>query len=118
MKIRIGYDLVFDCPRPTPVILILKVHTSRAQDLLVPDRIVTEPSIPVDAWLDSFDNRCARILAPEGGEQIMEAAMAIRHGIPVRAIASAFHPYLTQSEAVKLCAQAFDKDVAKMSCCA
>ena len=59
----------------------------------------------------------ARILAPEGGEQIMEAALAIRHGIGVSDLASAFHPYLTQAEGIKLCAQTFGKDVAKLSCC-
>lgn len=59
----------------------------------------------------------ARILAPEGGEQIMEASLAIRHGISVSDLASAFHPYLTQSEGIKLCAQTFGKDVAKLSCC-
>jgi mercuric reductase len=59
----------------------------------------------------------ARILAPEGGEQIMETALAIRHGIGVSDLASAFHPYLTQAEGIKLCAQTFGKDVAKLSCC-
>lgn len=59
----------------------------------------------------------ARILAPEGGEQIMEAALAIRHGIGVSELASAFHPYLTQAEGIKLCAQTFGKDVARLSCC-
>lgn len=59
----------------------------------------------------------ARILAPEGGEQIMETALAIRHGIGVSDLASAFHPYLTQAEGIKLCAQTFSKDVAKLSCC-
>lgn len=59
----------------------------------------------------------ARILAPEGGEQIMEAALAIRHGIGVSQLAAAFHPYLTQAEGIKLCAQTFGKDVTKLSCC-
>lgn len=59
----------------------------------------------------------ARVLAPEGGEQIMEAAMAIRFGIGVSEIAAMFHPYLTQAEGVKLCAQTFEKDVKKLSCC-
>lgn len=59
----------------------------------------------------------ARVLAPEGGEQIMEAALAIRHGIGVSELATAFHPYLTQAEAIKLCAQTFTKDVSKLSCC-
>lgn len=59
----------------------------------------------------------ARILAPEGGEQIMEAALAIRHGIGVSELAAAFHPYLTQAEGIKLCAQTFGKDITKLSCC-
>ncbi len=60
----------------------------------------------------------ARILAPEGGEQVMEAALAIRHAIGASELAAAFHPYLTQSEAIKLAAIAFGKDVNQLSCCA
>lgn len=59
----------------------------------------------------------ARVLAQEGGEQIMEAALAIRFGIGVSEIAAMFHPYLTQAEGIKLCAQAFSKDVKRLSCC-
>lgn len=59
----------------------------------------------------------ARVLAQEGGEQIMEAAMAIRFGVGVSQIAAMFHPYLTQAEGIKLCAQAFSRDVKKLSCC-
>jgi mercuric reductase len=59
----------------------------------------------------------ARIVAPEGGEQLMEAAMAIRYGISVADLASMFHPYLTQAEGIKLCAQGFTKDVSRLSCC-
>ncbi|MFQ5599073.1 MAG: mercury(II) reductase [Candidatus Krumholzibacteriia bacterium] len=60
----------------------------------------------------------ARILAPEGGEQIMEASLAIRFGLLVSGIARHFHPYLTQSEGMKLAAQSFERDVTKLSCCA
>ncbi len=60
----------------------------------------------------------ARILAPEGGELLMEAAVAIRHGITVAQLATMFHPYLTLSEGIKLSALSFGKDVKKLSCCA
>ncbi len=60
----------------------------------------------------------ARILAPEGGELLMELVLAIRHGITVNELAETLHPYLTLSEAVKLAALSFGKDVAKLSCCA
>ncbi len=60
----------------------------------------------------------AHVLAPEAGEMIQEAAMAIAFEIPVDAIAAMLHPYLTYAEALKLAAQAFTKDVTKLSCCA
>ena len=37
MKIRIGYDMVYECPQPTPMILMLNIHYSRASDIVVPD---------------------------------------------------------------------------------
>ena len=60
----------------------------------------------------------ARILAPEGSELLMEVSLAIRHRITVKEIVSAFHPYLTLSEGIKLAAITFGKDVSKLSCCA
>jgi mercuric reductase len=60
----------------------------------------------------------AHILAPEAGEMIQEAVLAITFGIPVSAIAAMLHPYLTYAEGLKLAAQAFTKDVTKLSCCA
>ena len=60
----------------------------------------------------------ARVLAPEGSELLMEVSLAIRHGITVKEIVSAFHPYLTLSEGIKLAAITFGKDVSKLSCCA
>jgi mercuric reductase len=60
----------------------------------------------------------AHILAAEAGEMIMEPALAIRFGLTIDDLTSTFHPYLTLSEGIKLAAQAFDKDVAQLSCCA
>ncbi len=60
----------------------------------------------------------AHILAAEAGEMITEPALAIKLGLTIEDLASMFHPYLTLSEGIKLAAQTFDKDVAKLSCCA
>lgn len=60
----------------------------------------------------------AQILSAEAGEMIMGPAMAIRHGLLIEDLATTFHPYLTLSEGIKLAAQTFTKDVAKLSCCA
>jgi len=60
----------------------------------------------------------ARILAPEAGDLVMEAALAIRCGLTTDDLAGMLHPYLTQSEGIKLCAQSFSADLGKLSCCA
>ena len=60
----------------------------------------------------------ARILAAEGSELLMEAALAIKFGITVHQLRESFHPYLTLGEGMKLAALAFVKDPAHLSCCA
>jgi mercuric reductase len=60
----------------------------------------------------------AHILAAEAGEMISEPVLAIKHGLTIEDLTTTFHPYLTLSEGIKLAAQTFDKDVAKLSCCA
>jgi len=60
----------------------------------------------------------AHVLAPEGADSIQTAALAIRHGMTVDDLADTIFPYLTTVEGLKLAALAFDKDVAKLSCCA
>jgi len=60
----------------------------------------------------------AHILAAEAGETITEPTLAVKFGLTIEDLISTFHPYLTLSEGTKLAAQAFTKDVAKLSCCA
>ena len=66
VEIRVGYELIYDCPQPTPMMLVLNIHYTRASDLAVPDHVITEPSIPIAAYRDSFGNWCSRIVAPKG----------------------------------------------------
>jgi hypothetical protein len=37
IKIRIGYELLNDFPQPTPLIMVLGTHFSRASDIVVPE---------------------------------------------------------------------------------
>src|SRR5581483_10975420 len=60
----------------------------------------------------------AHILAPEGSDSIQTAVLAIRQGLTIDDIAETIFPYLTTVEGLKLAALAFEKDVAKLSCCA
>jgi transglutaminase-like putative cysteine protease len=66
MHIRVGYELIYDCPQPTPMLLSLHIHFTRASDLVVPDHLITRPSVPITAYRDSFGNWCSRIVAPKG----------------------------------------------------
>jgi transglutaminase-like putative cysteine protease len=66
MKLRIGYELIYECPQPTPMILTLNVHFSRVSDLVIPDYLLSDPSLPIQAYRDSFGNWCTRVVAPTG----------------------------------------------------
>lgn len=66
MQLRIGYELIYNFPKPTPIILVVNIHDSRACDIVVPDVLTVEPSVPITAYLDAFGNRCKRVLAPAG----------------------------------------------------
>ena len=65
-KIRAGYEISYDCPQPTPMILTLSVHPSRMSDLLTADRMRLNPPIPAKTYHDSFGNFCHVIRAPTG----------------------------------------------------
>ncbi len=58
----------------------------------------------------------AHILAVEAGEYIMEPTLAIKFGLTIEDLTDTLHPYLTLGEGIKLAAQTFEKDVAKLSC--
>lgn len=60
----------------------------------------------------------AHILAPEGADSIQTAARAIKHGMSVQSLGETIFHYLTTVEGLKLAALAFDRDVARLSCCA
>lgn len=60
----------------------------------------------------------AHVLAEGAGDVIQAAVVAMHYHATVDEIAAMFHPYLTMAEALKLAAQAFNKDVKNLSCCA
>ena len=60
----------------------------------------------------------AQILAPEGADSIQTMALAIKFGMTTAELGETIFPYLTTVEGLKLAAQGFEKDVAKLSCCA
>ena len=59
-----------------------------------------------------------QIIAPEGSDTIQTLVMALKFGMTTKALGETIFPYLTTVEGLKLAAQTFDMDVAKLSCCA
>jgi len=59
-----------------------------------------------------------QIVAPEGSDSIQTLAMALKFDMTTKALGATIFPYLTTVEGLKLAAQTFDMDVAKLSCCA
>jgi transglutaminase-like putative cysteine protease len=82
MQIRLGFDIVYDCPQPTPMILNLNVHFTRVSDLLGRDDLVFNPPVPMSAYRDSFGNWCTRILAPKGRTRVSADAVVNDSGLP------------------------------------
>ena len=64
MKIRVGFELVYEFAQSTPMVLMLNVHPSRTCDLLKPDQLQVSPLVPVTRYLDAFGNICRRLIAP------------------------------------------------------
>jgi len=66
MRIHTGFEIVYDCPDPVPMLLTLSVHPSRRDDLETPDWLRTDPPLDVIQYIDGFGNICSRVQAPAG----------------------------------------------------
>jgi len=66
VKIRFGYEMVFQCPQVTPMVLLLSAAPGEGQRLLVSDRMQTDPNLPQQTYQDVFGNACTRLVAPVG----------------------------------------------------
>jgi len=89
MQIRVGYELIYDCPQPIPMILTLNIHYTRVSDIAVPDHLITNPSVLLTAYRDLFGNWCSRIVAPTGQVRLSANAIVNDTGEPDVVAASA-----------------------------
>lgn len=82
MQIQLGYELRYTFNQPTPMILTLNVHHSRAGDLIRPDQLHTDPHVPYRGYRDGFGNWCTRLVAPVGKFRIWTDALINHSGLP------------------------------------
>jgi transglutaminase-like putative cysteine protease len=81
MKLRVGYELRYAFPQPTPAILMLNVHFTRVSGLEAPDHIIIKPFVPISGYRDGFGNWCCRIVAPAGNVSISTDAVIADSGL-------------------------------------
>ncbi len=93
MQFRIGYELSYFCPQPTPMIVLLGVHHSRVSDLVRPDHLITQPALPLKGYRDGFGNWCHRLMLPAGRTRFSTDALIEDSGLPDPVALNAFqHP--------------------------
>jgi hypothetical protein len=56
MKIRVGFEMIYDFPQPTPLIAVVGTHFTRASDVLVRDHLTISPFAPITPYRDGFGN--------------------------------------------------------------
>lgn len=91
MQIRVGYELIYRCLQPTPMILNLNIHYTRIADLIHGDSMSTDPWVPLTLYRDGFGNWCTRLVAPSGRTRISANAV-----INDRGLAEPVVPYAQQ----------------------
>ena len=89
MQIRVGYEFIYTFPQPTPMILALNLHYSRASNIVVPDHLITDPAVPLTTYRDRFGNWCSRIVAPPGRFRIKGNGVVRDSGLPEVVVPSA-----------------------------
>jgi transglutaminase-like putative cysteine protease len=89
MHIKVGYELIYSCPQPTPMILTLNIHYSRVSDLAKPDHMLVSPAVPMAGYRDSFGNWCTRVVLPAGRSKLCADAIVRDSGLPDPVVATA-----------------------------
>ena len=75
MYIKVGCELTYECPQPTPMLLMLNIHYSHAYEIIKPDLLVVSPNVPISPYRDGFGNWCSRMEAPAGRTTISTTAV-------------------------------------------
>ena len=89
MKLRVGFEIEYEFPQPTPIITVLGVHFTRASDVIVPDFLTTTPSVPIIPYRDLFGNWCSRMVAPAGTMRLYADGVVRDSGQPDAVVTSA-----------------------------
>jgi len=82
MKLRVGFEIKYEFPQPTPMITVLGVHFTRASEVILPDSLTTTPSVPINPYRDLFGNWCSRMVLPAGAVRLFADGIVRDSGQP------------------------------------
>ena len=82
MLIRVGYEIAFELSKLSPMLLMLYLHPSRIATTTQPDRLEVWPPLPMSEYIDSYGNRCGRLVAPPGRLTFKNRAEVEDCGLP------------------------------------
>ncbi len=82
MEIKVGFEIAYTAPQPTPMVIMLAIHPSRRRDIIGAETIVADPDVPIHYYRDSFGNICGRLVAPAGGVTLRGHALVRDSGLP------------------------------------
>jgi transglutaminase-like putative cysteine protease len=82
MKIRAGYELIYDCPAPVGMLLMVNVHRTRMADLLSGGEITFTGGAVPRTYEDRYGNICTRLQVPAGRLVISADFVIADSGLP------------------------------------
>ena len=86
MKLRVGFEMLYEFPQPTPMIMVLGTHFTRASDILVPDFLVTDPVVEITPYRDLLAIGAAAWWRLRGGCALPATALFATAVFPIRCL--------------------------------
>jgi transglutaminase-like putative cysteine protease len=82
MLIRAGFHIGYECPRPTPMLLMLEVHPERRPDVQGDPCVRFDRAVEADRYVDGFGNACLRVVLPQGSTTLSSDFVIADPGTP------------------------------------
>ena len=90
MLIKGGFNLAFDCTDNTPMILTVHIRPEETSRLIEPEIFTVFPPVETSDYIDSFGNRCTKLVAPPGRLSIWSRFVMGHDGTPEQLPVHAF----------------------------
>ncbi len=89
MLIRVGFEISFEFPEPTAMLMLLSLHPTRLPTIRDPERLEVQPAVPLRQFTDGFGNSCSRAFVPAGRATLRNQATVEDCGLPDLQVADA-----------------------------